>query len=146
MNPTFVQWKQWRWPREPPSFPPSFCSYQKLALVNCSMYSCSSVKGARWTSPIVGNILPETPAQMKTVSKTHVHVPSTTVQDSSKLTSNDLERQSLWISDNMQNSPETATVTNLWLSAVLASILTFQVHLLFFQDSPLGLRNFLACR
>ena len=32
--------------------------YQKLTLLNCSMYKASSVNGATWRSPLEGNILP----------------------------------------------------------------------------------------
>ena len=39
---------------------PVIMAYQKFAFENCSMYNASSVKGATWRSPWVGNILPET--------------------------------------------------------------------------------------
>jgi hypothetical protein len=35
-------------------------TYQKFALLNCSIYRLSSVNGAIWRSPRVGNIRPET--------------------------------------------------------------------------------------
>ena len=40
-------------------------AHQKLAFENCSIYKASSVKGATWRSPWVGNILPEIHENLK---------------------------------------------------------------------------------
>ena len=46
--------------------------YQKLALEYCSMYRASSVKGATWRSPCVGNIFPAT-TTIRTYIQTCTH-------------------------------------------------------------------------